>query len=408
MDYDIIIIGGGPAGMTAAIAASSNHKKVCILEHNDRVGQKILSTGNGKCNLTNQNISPSCYKSDSGTDFYSVIEAFMPAKVIDFFKSLGLLTKEKNGYIYPRSEQASSVLDTLRYALSKYGINVHTSVNIQNCKSTKDGFIIHTDKTTYSCQRLILAAGSKCAPKTGSDGSGYAIACNFGHSIIPVIPALVQLKCKESFYKELQGVRTEACLSLTDGNMITATEKGELQLTDCGISGIPVFQISRYVKRLIDSGKKPVIYIDFFPESSKEVLFETIRRFMEFNPEAEASKALCGIFNKKLSNVFLKECGIKPSTPCQNTDNADCEKLADKIKKFAVIPIDTLDFMHAQVCAGGVNLSEINFPSMESKIVPGLFFAGEITDVDGKCGGYNLQWAFSSGYAAGVHASVLP
>ena len=400
MNYDTIIIGAGPAGMTAAIFAAKKGLKVCLVEHEDRVGKKILSTGNGKCNITNMNISPNCYYTGSKGDFYGIIEKFMPEDIIAFFKELGVLTLNKNGYIYPRSEQASMVLDCLRGELERLNIKVYTEANDARI-THKEAFTVSFNKTKITGKKLILCCGGKAAPKTGSDGSGYKYAKELGHPVIKVIPALVQLICKESFYKELQGVRCNATVKVMVDNNKIAEDTGEVQLTGYGISGIPVFQISRLVKRHIDKGNCPVVSLDFVNEYNHKELFTFIKNNVDTHPDMELSQALSGILNKKLAIVIIKECNLKPSTKCFNITTDNITYLVDKIKDFRVVPKDTNGFDNAQVCAGGVSLNEVNLDTMESKLVKGLYFAGEILDVDGKCGGYNLTWAFASGKVAG-------
>lgn len=400
MNFDTIVIGGGPSGMTAAIIAARKGKKVCILEHQDRIGKKILSTGNGKCNITNMDMGPHCYNSNSNEDFFGVIEKFGPNEIIDFFKGMGMLTMDKNGYIYPRSEQASVVLDTLRFELERLGVTVYTGAT-QTKIAKNNNFMVSFNSNKITSDKLILACGSKCAPKTGSDGSGYVFANNFGHKIIKVIPALVQIICAEDFYKELQGVRCNANLRVTTNSETVVTEQGELQLTGYGISGIPVFQLSRTIKRLIDRKQSPVVYIDFVPEYHENDLIDFISKSVKTNLNSEISQILSGILNKKIANVIVKECSIKPSTRCEDIDSDKIRRIVSKIKSFTTIPKDTNGFDNAQVCAGGVELSDVDLNTMESKLVKGLYFAGEILDVDGRCGGYNLTWAFASGKLAG-------
>ena len=401
MNFDTIIIGGGPAGMTAAIIARKNGRKVCIVEHQDRIGKKILSTGNGKCNITNTDIGPHCYNSNSKEDFFRVIEKFGPTEIISFFNEMGMLTMDKNGYIYPRSEQASVVLDTLRFELERLGVVIYTGAKDPKIKSISNGFEVRFGDVSLQSTKLILACGSKCAPKTGSDGSGYVLASNLGHKIIKVIPALVQIICAEDFYKELQGVRCNATLRVSVNNEIVIEENGELQLTGYGISGIPVFQLSRTIKRLIDRKQSPIVYIDFIPEYNENELSDFIHNSVKTYSNSEISQILSGILNKKIANVIVKECNIKPSTKCEDIDSDKIRRIISKMKSFTTIPKDTNGFDNAQVCAGGVELSDVNLDTMESKLVKGLYFAGEILDVDGRCGGYNLTWAFASGKLAG-------
>lgn len=401
MNFDTIIIGGGPAGMTAAIIARRNGLKVCIIEHQDRIGKKILSTGNGKCNITNMDIGPHCYNSNSKEDFFSVVKKFGPSDIITFFNGMGMLTMDKNGYIYPRSEQASVVLDTLRFELEKLGVVIYTNAKDAKITSANNGFKVKFGDTEITSNKLVLSCGSKCAPKTGSDGSGYVLASNFGHKIIKVIPALVQIICDENFYKELQGVRCNANLRVTVNNDTVVTEQGELQLTGYGISGIPVFQLSRTIKRLIDRKQSPVVYIDFVPEYSESQLIDFITNSVKNNGNSDITQMLSGIINKKIANVIVKECNIKPSSKCEEIDSDQIKRIISKIKNFSTIPKDTNGFDNAQVCAGGVELLDVDLNTMESKLVKGLYFAGEILDVDGRCGGYNLTWAFASGKLAG-------
>lgn len=403
MNYDIIIIGGGPAGIMAAITAARCGRKVCILEHGDRIGKKILSTGNGKCNLTNLHLTKACYRSDSAKELLLPVELFSPEDLRQFFADIGVLTKDRNGYVYPNSEQASSVLDALRQELAEQKVTVFTGVHIL---SVKGGFRIATQEGIFSCRKLILATGSKAAPKTGSDGSGYELAKCFGHRIIPPIPALVQLRCKESFYKELHGVRTECNIRVICNNQTLAHETGELQLTDYGISGIPVFQISRIVKRQLEQGASLKVLLDFLPQHSEEATLRLLRKTCSIHPKADLQTALSGIFNKKLAGVLLKKAGLKPNALCSTLQPKELKTLAILCKGFVVIPEDTNGFDQAQVTAGGVSMAEIQLDTMESTLQAGLYFAGELMDVDGICGGYNLQWAFSTGYLAGKQSAL--
>lgn len=405
MDYDIIVIGGGASGMTAAIFAAACGARVCVIEHNDRVGRKLLSTGNGKCNLTNINISRECYNSSSESDFYGVIQNFTPNDLIFFMASIGIYTRNKSGYVYPFSEQASSVLDGLRAEMQRLCVTEEVSSRVRSCRKTGDSFEVITESCKYVCRSLILAAGSKAAPKTGSDGSGYKLAKAFGHEIVEAVPSLVQLKCHGVLFKELHGVRTEAELTLTAGGRTVCRERGELQLTDYGISGIPVFQLSGRTKRLLDAGEKPAVHIDFCPDYTETELNGMLRSMFGHGKESGLTAALAGLLNKKIANVIIKECALRPSALCKEINDGMITRVASKIKKFTVTPYDTNGFENAQVCGGGVDLDGINMSTMESLKVKGLYFAGEMLDVDGRCGGYNLHWAFASGRLAGIKAA---
>lgn len=398
-DFDVIIIGAGPAGMMAAITAAYGQKKVCLIEHNEKPGKKILVTGNGKCNITNFNITPDCYNSDSKESYFDVINKFSPSELVGFLNSIGLLTKEKNGYVYPYSEQASSVLDALRNEVSRLGIILMLNTKVLDI--TPD-FTVTTDSKTLKSKSLIISCGSKCYPKTGSDGSGYELAKKMSHTIVPPVPALVQIRCKGDFFRDFAGVRVQAAVTLTVNDNKIINDTGELQLTDYGISGIPVFCISRFVKRELDKKNNPKIHINFMPDYNKKEVRKIISNALCRNTKIDYITALNGIFNKKLASVLIRAAGLLNGKSCRDVCENDIETICRLISDFVVIPTDTNGFDNAQVCAGGVSLDEVNLSTLESKKVKNLYFAGEILDVDGKCGGYNLQWAFSSGHLCGI------
>ncbi len=406
MKKQVLIIGGGASGMTAAIAAAKEGAEVTILEHMDRVGKKILSTGNGRCNLTNLDMREDCYRSDQKAFPMQVISRFPVKDTLSFFEQMGILTKSRNGYIYPNSDQASSVLDALRLELERLGVYVAAGCKVHSVKKNGKGrFLIRTDQGDFSGHALILATGSKAAPVTGSDGSGYELAKSFGHRIIPPLPALVQLRCDGKYFKQLSGIRCEANLTLLIGQNPVVSEKGELQLTDYGISGIPTFQISRFASKGLAKGKKVSVLIDFLPtlsaEETRNFLFKRARTLSN----RTCSDFLTGVFHKKLSGVLLKQAGIALETKVSQVSSENWERLIHLIKWFEVHVTATNSCEQAQVCCGGVDTREINADSMESKLVPGLYLVGELVDVDGICGGYNLQWAWSSGSLAGMYSA---
>ncbi len=443
MTFDLIIIGGGAAGLAAAVMAKSEYNSVLILEHTDRVGKKILSTGNGRCNLTNMNCTPErlhenpegmfpYFTSGSGDFAESVIARFDADDTVHFFASLGLLTEDKNGYVYPRSEQASTVLDVLRNACARKGVEIETGVQVKNIKKTGEDIFAVDDR--FFCRNLLIAAGGMSAPKTGSDGSGYELAAGFGHSVVKPVPALCGIRCSDKFFKELAGVRNDSVITLTceisgrhrknktdaaalgtetegklreAGNLKKSCENnsaaavsgketegtlkaaGNLQFTSYGISGIPAFQISSETGRMLERGQTPVICIDLLPELNEEELAGFI--------DESGDRTLHGVLNKKLANVICKEIEkAKDRLPGKTFG----QQAAAVIKSFRVNPVALNSFEEAQTTAGGIPTDEIDPETMESKLVPGLYFAGEIMDVNGICGGYNLQWAWSSAYIA--------
>ena len=406
-----LVIGGGAAGLMAAITAKENGADVTILEHMPRVGKKILSTGNGKCNLTNIRVTEDCYRSREKAFPMAVIEKFSVPETLSFFRRLGVVTTEKNGYVYPASGQAQTVLDALREKAESLGVKTVTECEISAVEKTKSGFLVKTGKGTFSGRFVILAAGSMAAKSTGPDGSGYALAKALGHKIIKPLPALVQLKCRGDFFKSIAGVRTEAAVSLyTIGKYgerkeFLASDRGELQLTDYGISGIPVFQVSRYAAEALDQKKRVVAAIDFYPDCTGEEFFTLLKEQKTYLNDRTCSVFLNGIFHKKLAALFLKAAGAGPDVPVASLTDKKLKEITEVIKNALFEVTETNSYDKAQVCMGGVSTKEINEKTMESRLVSGLYFAGEILDVDGICGGYNLQWAWSSGHLAGMSAA---
>lgn len=406
-----IIIGGGAAGLMAAITAAENGAGVTILEHMPRVGKKILSTGNGKCNLTNLDMRPDCYRCGTADFPMTAIGRFSVADTVSFFRRLGVVVTDRNGYVYPASGQAQTVLDALREKAESLGIRIVTECRPETVERDGTGFCVRTSCGAFQGDFLILAAGSKAAPATGSDGSGYDLAASLGHKIVKPLPALVQLKCRGDFFRSIAGVRTEAEVSLyTAGKHgelgdLLASDRGELQLTDYGISGIPVFQVSRYASEALDRKKRVLAVLDFFPSLKDEELFSLLKEQRMYLSDRKAEGFLNGIFHKKLAALFLKAAGIRGEEMAGRLSDKKLLAAAELIKRTVVEVTAANSFDKAQVCMGGVRVKDVDPCTMESRLVPGLYFAGEILDVDGICGGYNLQWAWSSGYVAGASAT---
>ncbi|MBO5227402.1 MAG: NAD(P)/FAD-dependent oxidoreductase [Lachnospiraceae bacterium] len=403
----IAIIGGGAAGMTAAITAARTAKGNCeiiLIEHTDRLGKKILATGNGKCNLTNRNIKQEFYRGNNPEFAMKALGYFGFEDTIHFFNDMGLMVREKNGYFYPYSEQAAVVNDVLRLEVERFGIKVMYETKVERISNEKGSFsLVMAGGKKLVCDKLIIATGSKASPKTGSDGSGYTLAKGLGHKVIKPLPALVQLICKESFYKSIAGVRADAKVTVEiEGNVIS--ERGELQLTDYGISGIPVFQVSRYVVGALDKKLAFTTYIDFLPDIAHKELMDFFKRQAKLAGKT-VEEVLNGFMNKKLSVLIAKECRLSPNAEFARVKDKEFYVLIDKIKNFKVEVTGSKSFDMAQVCQGGVDTAELSAPTMESKLCKGLYFAGEIIDIDGACGGYNLQWAWTSGYLAGKSAA---
>ena len=397
----VIVIGGGASGLMSAIWAARNHCKVTILEQKDKLGKKILATGNGKCNYTNYVQNPSCYRSMNNQEAIKVYETFDVSRTIEFFEELGIYPKERNGYVYPNSGQAASILDVLILEAKRLGVEMICNAKVTAVKQQKGYFQVTATGQTYQGDHVILTTGGCASQKLGSDGSGYPIAKAFGHQIIKPLPALVQLKSNGKYLKTLSGVRCDAAISLlADSKKLTA-EKGEILFANYGISGIPVMQVSRYASTALDKGGKVQLSIDFLPDLSYQQLMEQLERRIEHGKNRTAEELFIGLLNHKLTYVLLKEVGIDPELLSGKVRKEAWKKLANQMKNFTMTITDTNGFENAQTCTGGVPLSEIDCNTMESKKTKGLFFAGELLDVDGTCGGYNLQWAWSSGFVAG-------
>lgn len=401
----IIVVGGGASGMAAAICAAREGAFVTILEHKDRLGKKILSTGNGKCNLTNEDMKSSYFRSDNLEIVESVLASFGYAETIHFFEELGVCMKNRQGYIYPASEQASAILDVLLMEIRHLKIEVITNAKVIAITKKDESFIVKTDDREYSAERVILAAGGQAFAVSGSDGSGYMLAKHLGHHLSPVVPALVQLRCREDFYKQLAGIRTQGTVTLYVDDALEASDAGELQLTGYGISGIPVFQVSRFAAKALARKKEVYAELDFFPAMNDEAFADFFLQRQATQGYKTMEEFFVGIFPKKLALVFLRLAGIHNEQVTGEISERKLLRLARLCKHFRTQVTDTNSFEQAQVCAGGIRTDEIDEKTMESKVIPGLYIAGEIMDVDGICGGYNLQWAWASGCLAGTAAA---
>ena len=401
----VAVIGGGAAGMMAAVTAASEGTRVILLEHKDRVGKKILSTGNGRCNFTNTHQEPLCYHSEDPLFPWGIIEKFNAQAAISFFLQLGVYSKNRNGYIYPNSDQASAVLDAFRMELERLDVDIRTGVIIREINPGKKDFVICTDKENVRADRVILCTGSKAAPSTGSDGSGYGLAKQLGHRIIPVLPALVQLRCNGNYFKAVAGVRVNGRVSVWSEGECIAKDTGEIQLTDYGISGIPVFQVSRYASKLLYKKKEVTAVLDFMPDFTEEQTVAFLSARAKMRPEKPADMFLIGLFHKKLSDLWIRLSHIPRDKKAGTFRKDEISRLVQMIKHFDVPVKATNSYEQAQVCCGGIDTAEVDSETLESRYVPGLYFAGEILDVDGMCGGYNLQWAWASGHVAGEQAS---
>ena len=388
----------------AAITAKKSGKEVIILERKDRILKKVLITGNGRCNITNVNANISNYFGKNISSVENILNRFTPQDTMDFFNGLGIVCNEENrGKVYPLSGQASSVVDALRFEAEKLGIKIETEFYVR--KIEKDGFkfrIYSEDRKKIEAGRVIIAAGGQSYPELGSNGSGFELAKELGHSVTKLSPSIVQLKTEKNQVKGLQGIKTDVAVTAYGDNKKICTYDGELLFTDYGISGNVVFNIS-FVMPLY---KNVEFEIDFMEKFDYNELYEMLKERKRILSHLTMENYFNGMINKKLGQFLSKVSGIeKLSKPVKDLNDSDIRKLCTVLKKYRVKILETTGFKNAQVTAGGVSLDEVNTETLESKIVKGLYFSGEVLDVYGECGGFNLQWAWASGHIAGENAA---
>ncbi|MDO5089441.1 MAG: NAD(P)/FAD-dependent oxidoreductase [Leptotrichiaceae bacterium] len=403
MTEEIAVIGGGAAGFVAAITAGRAGKKVVILERKERVLKKVLITGNGRCNITNVGATVSNYFGENTALIENILKKFTPEHTMNFFYELGIMCKEEErGKVYPMSGQAASVVDALRFEAEKTGIEIKTEFYVKKIEKNNSKFRIYSENgKKIEADKVILAAGGKSYPELGSNGSGFEIAQKLGHRVTKLIPSIVQLKTEKYQVKGLQGIKVDTEITAYGDNKKISTYSGELLFTDYGISGNAVFNIS-YVFPLY---KNIEFEIDFMPKFDYNELYGILEKRKKILSHLTMEQFFNGMINKKLGQFLSKMSGIeKLSKPVSSLNSSELKKLCTVLKKYRIKILDTTGFKNAQVTAGGVALNEINTETLESVKVKGLYFAGEILDVYGECGGYNLQWAWASGYIAGKNA----
>ena len=397
----VAIIGGGASGMAAALAAAENEKnQVILLERQARVGRKLQATGNGRCNLSNIHAVDRGYHGQSPEFVNKAISAFTPADTLRWFEGLGLFTvTEESGKVYPYSDQANSVVDVLRLALVKENITLKTGYEVTKIQKTAEGFQLTNEEEPITCDRLIVACGGLAGSKLGGTMCGYKLLAKLGHRCTKLRPSLVQIKSSWPELPSLKGVRANCCVEILHNGEVYAKSIGELQLTEHGISGPVVFEISRDV--CAERGKWTA-KLDFLPNLPAEVLEKELQRRRNTNLPME--ELLTGILHNRLGRVLTKTAGIKGKQYASQISNAELAEVVACVKSLEITLTEPLGMDSAQVTAGGVLTDGFDPNTMESKSVPGLYACGEVLDIDGDCGGYNLQWAWSSGRCAGLHA----
>ncbi len=396
---DVVVIGGGAAGLVAAIFAALNNNKVTIIERNNKCGKKMLITGNGRCNYWNSDQNITHYHTNNLDIFKKIKTKENDEKILNFFDSLGIVPKIKNGYYYPYSNQATSIKNALITKAKFLGIEIINDTLVNEIIK-EEFFIINPQKEKIKTRNIVIATGGMAASTTGSDGTGYNLAKKLGHSIIKPLPALTGLKASENYFKKIAGVRCDGLLTLYEDDKEIYQEIGEIQFTDYGISGICTFNISNYVSKGLNKHKKEVIKINFVPWLNTS-LEDYLNKKAEIMQGFTISQILEGFLNYKIVNLLLEKSHIKNNDTWEALSVKTKNELINNITNFKINISATNSFDKAQTTIGGVPLTEININTMESKKFNGLYFAGEILDVNGDCGGYNLGFAFISGMIAG-------
>jgi len=394
--------------MMAAVVAARQGAAVTVIERLSRVGKKLLATGNGRCNLTNTNQSIDKYHGMNPQFASDSFDQFSVRQTLSFFEELVIESDiEEDGKVYPASGQASSVLDVLRYEMEQLGVKVICDTRINRIEKKRNCFqCLCAENRVYPADRVIIAAGGKSSPNLGSNGSGFKIAEGLGHAVKTLFPALVQVRLDAPYLKQLSGVRIQGrAASYIDGEF-QSSERGELLFVDYGISGIPVLQLSRVLSEYVKTDRKLSLHLDLFPDLTHQALVKRISRRIDSNPQKPLEMSFVGMIHKRLIPVILRETGMENlHSACSGLTQHEIDRIATHMKDWSFRCTGVQSWMFSQVTAGGVDVDEVDSLTMESKIVPGIYFVGEILDIDGDCGGYNLQWAWSSGFVAGTHAA---
>ena len=397
--YDLVVIGAGASGMMAAITAAREDKKVCIIEKLDKLGKKLLATGNGKCNFTNADMSSKYFGGDK-VFVDQVLDQFSVSDCLDFFYSIGIYPKNKNGYYYPNSEQAASVVNALSEELERNKVTISYDTQVFDILPSKEKVVVNTNRGDFYTKKLIIATGLLAAPKLGSDGSLFEIIKSFGHRFVPILPALCGFYAKGIPFKKVSGVRaTGTVTAIVDGKVI-AEDTGEIQFTDYGLSGIPIFQISRYLSKGLCDKSEVKVDINLLTDWDKEQVLKELYYRKTMKNSQLVSVFLNGLVNQKLSDMLLEKANIDRNLFVSSLSDKQINSIAELLQKTTVTITKYRDYEFAQICTGGIPVSDINWETLESKHAPNVHFTGEIIDVDGICGGYNLHFAWATGYLA--------
>lgn len=391
----IAVVGGGASGMMVCAFAMKNHE-VTLFEKNSRVGKKLLVTGNGRCNLSNSNTGTEHYHGTDSAFCEYALKNYGMDKTREFFRSIGLLTVSDGDRIYPLSNSANSVVDSLRLYIANNGVDIKTDTEVKSV-SKQDGKFILTADETYFFDRVVISAGGRAGKKYGGSDSGYRLLNNLGHDTTALFPSLVQLKTDNTYTKSLKGVRADAMVSVVENQQVVARSSGEIQFTEYGISGPAVFEISRCAVQ----ANGGAVLLDLLQDYSRDEIVSILLEKQQLLKTETLENLLTGLLHNRLGRTVLRYCGYHLDEAIACLYREDIEDIADGIKNFELPLTGNLGFDNAQVTAGGILTEGFDAETLESKKVSGLYATGEVLDIDGDCGGFNLQWAWSSGMLVG-------
>ena len=401
----ILILGGGASGMAAALAARERlDARVILLERQSRVGRKLLATGNGRCNLSNTGVSPARYHGEDAAFASPALERFGTEDTLAWFASLGLVTRtEDTGRVYPLSDAAGSVVDTLRLAMDARGVETICGFTAVRAEKRGTRFLVASDGgDIMEGDRLIVACGGIAGAKLGGVKDGYDLLASFGHRRTALLPALVQLKTDSAWTKPLKGVRVQAVVTLERGGSVLARSESEVQFAEYGVTGPAVFDLSRAAA---SAGAGCTVVLRLLPELDKVYITDYLSQKQNDFPNYKAENLLTGCLHNAISRTVLRRAGIALDAFLWSLTDDDMERIAGHILRYELPLQGPMGFAAAQVTAGGVETAGFDPRTMESRLVPGLYACGEVLDIDGDCGGFNLQWAWSSGRLAGLSAA---
>ncbi|MFK5881095.1 MAG: NAD(P)/FAD-dependent oxidoreductase [Sulfurospirillum sp.] len=399
MPKSLAIVGAGASSLVAAIVAARTGAKVTIFEKNNKVGKKILATGNGRCNITNKTIKTTSYHGSNPRFVNMAVDRFNTSVCRDFFEKIGIdMVEGQKGRLYPKSLQSSSVVNLLVYECERQGAEILLNQEVTDIVKEGEKFALHVEDKKYYSDFVLIATGGLAMPSLGASESGYRFAKKFGHTIIPTFASLVQLETKEDF-KSISGVKIQGAIEVLQGRERLTFASGDILFTNYGISGSAILDISRVVNKLLQYNDKVSVNIDLMNEYSKEQLKNILIKRAKNSNGKTISLWLNGFVNSKLTLFLSKNMRVKNA---DNLNTKDITNLVYLLKNFKATIIGSRGFKSAEVTAGGVSTDEISPRTFESKLQKRLYFSGEVLDIDADCGGYNLHWAWASGYSAGL------